>query len=195
MTEPFDYFEAWLNSTEGNRFIAIALTAGVAIIISGIIAALIGRSATKRLLTIHEHDRKASAIAALSHAARLASIYHTLSPVEQQSADRAAGDADIHVRLLPVRGAGNAATWAAHQIEELKIRSATFGYKGDAALSEFTDRLVQWQHRPGKARKLFRSDLDRWNFENLTVNQTDVLKQQTWEHNQIHPMHPPPPPT
>ena len=39
MTELFDSFVSWLDSTEGHRFMAIAIVSGIAIIITGLIAA------------------------------------------------------------------------------------------------------------------------------------------------------------
>ncbi|MFC3297670.1 hypothetical protein ACFOD2_15885, partial [Clavibacter michiganensis subsp. insidiosus] len=64
-----------------------------------------------------------------------------------------------------VKGAATAATWAAHEITEFKRGSGSFGFQFDAQLAEFRDRMVEWQHHPGRARKIFQGDISRWQFE------------------------------
>ncbi|MFT2689312.1 hypothetical protein [Clavibacter zhangzhiyongii] len=76
----------------------------VAIVVAGVLAALIARGATQRILTRHDREVKAAAIAVLVDAARQASAWDGLTPQERVLADRAAGEADIRIRLLPVKG-------------------------------------------------------------------------------------------
>ena len=105
-------------------------------------------------------------------------------------ADRAVGQADIQVRLLPIRGADVAADWAAHQLHELKRASATFGYQLDPAVVEFRERLIEWQRHPSRTRRDFRNDLDRWRAQRDEPEQAVVAAQDSWVAEQHHERYP-----
>src|SRR5690606_17050946 len=109
-----------------------------------------------------DRELKASAIGALVDAAEQASVWHSLTPQEQVLSDRATAQADIQLRLLPLRGADVAANWTSYALREMKRNSAAFGYQVEPAVVEFRDQLVEWQHHPARMRKFFQADLDRW---------------------------------
>jgi len=163
-----------------------AVVLAVAVIISGLLAAWIARGAIRGLLSRTDRQQKASAIAALVDAATEASVWNSLTPGEQVLSDRAVGQADIMVRLLPIKGAGIAANWAGHQLAEMKRASATFGYQLDPAIAEFRDRLIEWQNKPGRARKIFQGDLERWRFENTDSDRALQAQQDAWVAQQHH---------
>ncbi|MEO6825850.1 MAG: hypothetical protein ABI255_05565 [Microbacteriaceae bacterium] len=163
-----------------------AVVLALAIIVSGLLAAWIARGALKGLLSRTDRERKASAIATLVDVATEASVWNSLTPSEQVLSDRAVGQADIQLRLLPIKGAGAAANWASHQLAELKRNSATFGYQIDPAIAEFRDRLVEWQNRPSRAKKVFQDDLARWQYEDKTPDQALATEQDTWVAGQHH---------
>jgi hypothetical protein len=154
-----------LASERGTQLLSGVVVPFVAIVVAGVLAALIARGATQRILARHDREVKAAAIGMLVDAARQASVWDGLTAQERVLADRAAGEADIRIRLLPVKGAATAATWAAHEITEFKRGSGSFGFQFDAQLAEFRDRIVEWQHHPGRARKVFQGDIARWQFE------------------------------
>ncbi|RIJ51178.1 hypothetical protein DZG00_09870 [Clavibacter lycopersici] len=154
-----------LASERGTQLLSGVVVPFVAIVVAGVLAAVIARGATQRILTRHDREVKAAAIGVLVDAARQASVWDGLTAQERVLADRAAGEADIRIRLLPVKGAATAATWAAHEITEFKRGSGSFGFQFDAQLAEFRDRMVEWQHHPGRARKIFQGDISRWQFE------------------------------
>jgi hypothetical protein len=158
-----------LASERGTQLLSGVVVPFVAIVVAGVLAAVIARGATQRILTRHDREVKAAAIAVLVDAARQASVWDGLTPQERVLADRAAGEADIRIRLLPVKGAATAATWAAHEITEFKRGSGSFGFQFDTQLAEFRDRIVEWQHHPGRARKIFQGDISRWQFEDDTT--------------------------
>ncbi|MEO8907455.1 MAG: hypothetical protein ABI310_05190 [Microbacteriaceae bacterium] len=158
----------------------------VAVVIGGLLSAWIARGAIKGLISRGDREQKASAIAALVDAATEASVWNSLTPQEQVLSDRAVGQADILVRLLPIRGAGTAANWADHQLAEMKRNSATFGYQLDPAIAEFRDRLIEWQNKPSRARKIFMNDLDRWRFEGATEEKVLSVQQEAWVAQQHH---------
>lgn len=179
-------FVDWLFSSDAQPAIFSAAVLAVAVIVSGLLAAWIARGALRGLLRRTDRQQKASAIAALVDAATEASVWNSLTPAEQILSDRAVGQSDILVRLLPIKGAGIAANWAGHQLAEMKRASATFGYQLDPAIAEFRDRLIEWQNKPRRARKIFQSDLERWRFETIETDQSLLAKQDAWVAQQHH---------
>lgn len=155
----------WTSSDAGWRVLSGAIIPFVAIVVAGIVAALIGRAATKRVVALQEREAKNAAVAGLVSAARKAANWGSLGHDERSYADHLAEDADIRLRLLPVAGAPIAANWAQHEIADIKKNSSTFSFQAEQSLSEFRDRILEWQARPARARKLFKSDLERWKFD------------------------------
>ncbi|WP_285117082.1 hypothetical protein [Leifsonia sp. fls2-241-R2A-40a] len=184
-------FVDWFSSPAARPAIFYAVVLAVAVILSGLIAAWIARGALKGLLSRTDRQQKASAIAALVDAATEASVWNSLTPGEQVLSDRAVGQADIMVRLLPIKGSGLAANWAGHQLAEMKRASATFGYQLDPAIAEFRDRLLEWQNNPRRARKIFQSDLERWRFESTDTDRSVVEQQDAWVAQQHHEQYAP----
>ena len=165
-------------------FSAIVLI--VAIIVASLLAAWIARGAIARLLAQHDRELRAAAIGSIVDAATEASVWNSLTPQEQVMNDRAVGMADIQIRLLPIKGSSIAADWAAHQLAELKRTSATFGYQLEPALVEFRDRLIDWQKKPSRARKIFQGDLDRWKTQNTSTEKNLLAEQDAWVAQQHH---------
>lgn len=174
----------WTASDSGWRVISGALIPFVAIVVAGVIAALIGRGATKRVVALQERESKNAAVAAIISAARKAAAWGTLGHDERGYADHLAEDADIRLRLLPVQGAPLAASWAQHEIADIKKNSSTFSFQADQSLAEFRDRLLEWQARPGRARKLFKADLERWKFDSPDPDADLIKRQQDWNADQ-----------
>ncbi|MBG6213722.1 MAG: hypothetical protein LH475_07705 [Cryobacterium sp.] len=184
--EWWNSFVAWFTDVSTQPMVFTAVVFIGAIVIASVLAALISRGAVKRLLTQRDREIKVAAISTLIDAATEASVWNSLTPQEQVMSDRAVGQADIQVRLLPIRGSGIAANWAAHELYELKRTSATFGYQLEPALVEFRDRLVDWQNKPARARKIFQSDLDRWKAQNSSTEKSLLAEQEAWVAQQHH---------
>ena len=174
----------WTSSDTGWRLISGALIPFVAIVVAGVVAALIGRGATKRVVSLQEREAKNAAVAAIISAARKAASWGSLGHEERGYADHLAEDADIRLRLLPINGAPLAANWAQHEIADIKKNSSTFSFQAEQSLAEFRDRLLEWQSRPGKARKLFKYDLERWKFESPDPDADLIKRQQDWSADQ-----------
>lgn len=185
----------WLSSSDGEAIVSNIVVPAVAIIVAGLLAAWIARGAVKQLLRKHDRELKISAIAALIDAAEQASVWNSLTPQEQILADRATGQSDIQVRLLPIKGADVAANWAAHALAEMKRNSATFGYQVEPAVFEFRDRLIEWQQRPGRAKRVFQSDLERWAAEDESSERELLAQQDAWVAQQHHNQHADTPPS
>lgn len=180
-----DFF-SWLFSAEARPTLFTAGVLVVSIVLSGLLAAWVARISVRSLIEQRDRETKGAAIAALIDSATEASVWNSLTPQEQILADRAVGEADIRVRMLPIRGAAVAANWAAHQLHEMKRASATFGYELEPAVVEFRDRLVDWQKRPARARKLFQTDLDRWKVMNTAAEKALLAEQDAWVAEQHH---------
>ncbi len=170
----------WLGSSDSRTTIFTGVILFVAILASGLLATWIGSASIKRLVGARDREHKGSAIAALVDAATEASVWNSLTPQEQALSDRAVGQADTVMRLLPINGAVVAANWAAHHLSEMKRNSATFGYQLDPAIAEFRDRLVDWQSKPRRARKLFLYDIERWHYAERDSEQLLETPQNSW---------------
>lgn len=177
---------SWLTSSEAESTVFAAAVLFVAVVVAALLGAWIATSAVRRLVDQRDRELKTVAIAALVDAATEASVWNSLTPQEQVLADRTVGQADIQVRLLPIRGSDVAANWAAHQLHELKRASATFGYQLDPAVAEFRDRLLDWQRHPSRARKQFQNDLVRWRAQRQEPEQAALEEQDTWVAEQHH---------
>lgn len=180
----WDNFVYWFYSDAGAHVVSTAIVPGVAILVAGIIAALIGRGATKRIVSMHDRDERAAAVIAMIGAARRSARWNTLSAPEQQHSDHVALECDLRLRLLPLAGAGMAADWATHQLAELKKNAVSFSFQAEQSLAEFRERLIDWQAHPGRAKKLFKNDLDSWAYEESLNDQDLVAQQQAWQAQQ-----------
>lgn len=174
-------FVDWLSSDNGQRVVTDAAVPFVAIVVAGVVAALIGRGATRRVLSAHDDDTRAAAIAGVVSAARKGALYSSLGTEERTYVDHLGHEADVRLRLLPSTGSTLAADWAAHELAEIKRHSASFSFQAERSLGEMTDRLVDWQRRPGRAKKLFRDDLAQWKYEEADVDREAAERQKAWE--------------
>ncbi|ARC56410.1 Immunoglobulin A1 protease [Frondihabitans sp. 762G35] len=158
-------FVSWLTSDTGSRIVTEAILPFVAIVVAGVVAALIARSTGRRVLDLHEREAKSAAVAGIITSARTATEWATLGAEGRSFSQRLGEEASVRLRLLPLSGAGLAASWADHEIEAIKANSATFTFQAEQTFADLRDRLVEWQAKPSRARKLFRVDLERWKAE------------------------------
>ncbi|PPG30192.1 hypothetical protein [Rathayibacter sp. AY2B9] len=157
-------FMSWIRTSDGHQAVFTAAVVLLAVVVGAIVIGSVFRASIARLIRQQDHERKNAVIATLVDAAVDASAWNFLSSPERVLSDRASAQAETHLRLLPVKGSGVAANWAAHELAELKHTSSTGGYQTQASVGEFRDRLVQWRDKPGRARKAFLADLERWRF-------------------------------
>lgn len=171
----------WLASNEGERVLFGAIIPFLAIIVAGFIGAAIGRGSTTRVIAQYNRDALTAAVQALVLAGRKAAGWNSLSTVERVQVDHLIGEAETRIRLLPVAGASLAASWAAHQLEDMKRNSAGFSFQAQQTLAEYRDRLISWSEKPRSAKKLFGADLERWKYETDADEQALVADQARWE--------------
>ena len=167
-------FLQWLASDEGWRVLSSAIIPALAIIVAGIVAGLIGRASTKRLITLHHRDALTAAIGGFVLAGRRAATWNALSDTDRAQLDHLIAEAETRIRLLPIVGAGLAATWASHELSAMKRDSAGFQFQAQQTLAEYRDHLVAWSEKPRRAKKLFGADLERWKFESVEPSGVDA---------------------
>lgn len=178
--EIWNNFTDWLSSSSGQRIVTTMILPFLAIIVAGIIAAIVSSSALKRVVALSDREDKASAINALISAARKAAVWNTLPAPEQAHIEHLIGEADIKLRLLPVVGTSLAADWTSHEIKDMQKNAVSFSFAAEQTLLTFRDRLIEWQAHPGRAKKLFRNDLDSWAYDSSVSEQDVVAQQQAW---------------
>lgn len=171
----------WLASDEGERVLFGAIIPFLAIIVAALIGGAIGRGSTKRVIAQYNRDALTAAVQALVLAGRKAAGWNGLSTVERVQVDHLIGEAETRIRLLPVAGASLAASWAAHQLEDMKRNSAGFSFQAQQTLAEYRDRLIAWSEKPRSAKKLFGADIDRWKYETDADEQALLAEQARWE--------------
>lgn len=170
----------WFNSDQGSAFVTGALVPFLAIIVGGIIVGLIARSSLRRLISQQDRQAKAAAVAALISSGRRAATWSTLSAGEKEHVDHQASEAEVRVRLLPLKGADIAADWAAHKLATMKKNSVNYSFQAEQDLAELQEGLLDWQARPGRAKKLFAQDIASWKYENGEAEDELVVKQREW---------------
>ncbi|GHF17474.1 hypothetical protein [Pseudolysinimonas yzui] len=161
----------WLASDQGWRILSGAIIPFVAIVLAGIIGAAVGRAGVHRLVDQRDFETRVAAVASLVTAGQNAVRWHSQGPDAREHAQQVATEAHVAVRLLPVPGADLAADWAAHQLEAMRVNSVNFSLAADDTLAEYQNRLVDWLRHPRKAKRLFSSDLDRWDYDNIPIDE------------------------
>lgn len=178
--------QAWFVSTTGSKIFLDAILPFIAIVLAGIIAASIGRGSARRVIDHQDREHTGAAVIALIVVGRKAAIWSSLGGDEKQHVDSLMSEADIRVRLLPVYGASTAADWAAHELATMKKTSASFSFQAEQSFVDYRDRLLSWQAKPRRARKLFGSDLDQWKYEDGSESNL-VAQQQQWATEHVQP--------
>ena len=158
-------FLAWWASDDGWRVLTGAVIPALAILTAGVIAALVGRGATRRLIALHRQDALTAAISGFMLAGRKSAQWHDLRDIERAQLEHLAAESETRIRLLPIAGSALAASWASHQLESMKRDSSGYRFQAQQTLAEYRDRLVSWSEKPRSAKKLFGAGLDRWSFE------------------------------
>jgi hypothetical protein len=177
----------WFNSDGGQTVVTSAIIPFVAIVVAGVVAGLIARSAIKRLIAQQDREHKAAAVATLIAAGRRAATWSALSAPEKDHVEHQSTEAEVRVRLLPVLGASLAADWAAHQLATMKKNSVSYSFQAEQDLADFQDGLLTWQSKPARAKKLFALDLAAWKYETPATPTEDeqlAARQREWSTSQ-----------
>jgi hypothetical protein len=187
MQQWWNDFVSWTASEDGFRILSATVIPFLAILIAGVLAAVIARSAVKRMLRQHDRELQSSAVSALIGAGRKAAVWSSLPANEKEHVDTQSSEAEVRVRLLPLSGVTLAADWAVHQLREMKTNSASFSFQAEQTLEEYRDRLIEWQQQPKRAKRLFKDDLERWRFEQVQAPDATVSREQDWAAARVEP--------
>ncbi|HEY4268351.1 MAG TPA: hypothetical protein VGM94_09195 [Galbitalea sp.] len=179
---------SWFNSSEGTRVITTAILPFIAIVVAGLVAAWIASGFARRIIDHQDREIKAAAIMALIGAGRRAALWSSLGGDEKQHVDALISESDLRMRLLPVAGAIAAADWATHELNAMKKNSASFSFQAEQTFFDFRDRLLDWQARPRRAKKLFAFDLVQWQYDDDSASQSSLVAQQReWASDHVEP--------
>jgi murein DD-endopeptidase MepM/ murein hydrolase activator NlpD len=177
-------FVDWLSTSEGSRIVSTTILPFLAILVAGIVAALIARGAISRLLSKQERAERASAVEALIAVGERASQWSGLSNQTREHFEAQSSVASIRVRLLPAPGSAMASAWAEYQLADIKRNSANFSVQADQGYAEYRDRLIEWHHRPAKARRIFAQDLERFRIDAASDDVDLIERQRRWKADQ-----------
>lgn len=178
-----DFFE-WFYSDAGWRIVSTAILPFLAILVAVLISAAIARSSVRRLLAQHDREASASAVSSVINVARRGAMWNNISGPEQDHLSYQSSEATTRLRLLPVTGASLAADWAEHQITDIKRNSTGFSVQAEQSSIDVRDRLIEWHHKPSRAKKLFAADVDQFRYEDKTVDKDLIEKQRQWAEKQ-----------
>ncbi len=140
---------SWFQSPGGARVLQTAIVPALAILVAGVLAALIARAAMRATLRRADREQAATAVAGLVEAARSAAEADG-SRGDRRRAIRLRTEADVRVRLLPLKGADRAADWAGARTDELLAGTAQ-----PDAVPALRDALIAWVAAPKRSRRLF----------------------------------------
>lgn len=177
-------FLDWFNSSEGTRVVTTMVLPFIAIVVAGIVAAIVIRGSIARLLSKQEVAQRASAVEALIAVGEKGSQWSGLSAQTRDHFEAQTSVASIRVRLLPAPGAAMASAWAEYQLAEIKRNSANFSVAADQGYAEYRDRLIEWHHRPARARKLFTQDIERFRLDSAGDDVDLIERQRRWKAEQ-----------
>lgn len=180
-------FLDWFNSSEGNRIVTTMVLPFIAIVVAGIIAAVVARGSVARLVARQETATRASAVEALIAVGEKASQWSGLPGSTREHFEAQSSVASIRVRLLPASGSAMASSWAEYQLADIKRNSANFSVQADQGYAEYRDRLIEWHHRPSRARKLFTGDLERFRIDAASDDTDLIERQRRWKAEQSAP--------
>ena len=178
---------SWVRSDEGWAIITGTILPFLAILAAGIIAALIARGAVKRLMKRQSEESKAAAIAALLAVARRATVWTSLSAAEKDHVDYQITESVVRLRLQPVPGADLAAEWSLLRIASIKRHSATLIAQAEGELRDLENGLIEWHRKPGRAKKLFGSELGWLRLDDAELDHDLLARQKQWMAEQQRP--------
>ena len=179
-------FVEWFYSDAGWRIVSTAILPFLAILVAVLISAAIARGTVRRLIAQQDREASASAVSSVINVARRAAVWSNISGPEQDHLSYQSSEATTRMRLLPISGASLAADWSEHQITDIKRNSTGFSMLAEQSSIDVRDRLIEWHHKPSRAKKLFAADVDQFRYEDKTVDKDLIEKQRQWAERQAN---------
>lgn len=171
----------WLNTAGGQEFLTTVALPFVAILTAGLLAVLIARASSTRLMRHRDNSEKAAAIAGLLAVCRRVTIWTSLSSAERDHLDYQITESTVRLRLLPIAGADLAAEWSQSMVSTIKRNSAALIDEAEKGLADLENGLILWYRRPGLAKKQFKTELPYLTIESTSLDHDLVARQKQWQ--------------
>ncbi len=176
--------ESWLTSPEGQTILTTVALPFVAILTAGLLAVLIARASSTRVMRHRDNSEKAAAIAGLLAVCRRVTIWTSLSSAERDHLDYQITESTVRLRLLPIAGADLAAEWSQHMITAIKRNSAALIDDAEKGLADLENGLILWYRRPGSAKKQFKNEIAYLRMGTSELDRELVARQKQWQAGQ-----------
>jgi len=154
----------WATSPAGLQILTTAVLPFVAILVAGLIAAILARDGMIRLARREDREQQSAIIAGCLATSRRALGWPTLAMREQDQLDEQLAESTSRLRMLPAKGANAAAEWVQLKTALVKTGSLTGSSSAEAELRDLEDWLIHWHRRPRKALRHFNADLETLRF-------------------------------
>lgn len=177
-------FVRWLNTAGAQELLTTVVLPFVAILTAGLLAVLIARASSTRLMHHRDKSEKAAAIAGLLAVCRRVTIWTSLSSAERDHLDYQITESTVRLRLLPIAGADLAAEWSQSMISTIKRNSAALIDEAERGLTDLENGLILWYRRPALAKKQFKNELPYLRNDITSLDHDLIARQKQWQATQ-----------
>ena len=174
----------WLTSADGQKILVTVVLPAAAILVAGLLAALIARASSTRLMRHRDNSEKAAAIAGLLAVCRRVTIWASLGSAERDHLDYQITESTVRLRLLPITGADLAAEWSQLMVSAMKRNSAALIDDAEKGLADLENGLILWYRRPGAAKKQFKTEIDYLRMDSGSLDRELISRQRQWQATQ-----------
>ena len=171
----------WLNSPEAQTILTTVALPFAAILTAGLLAVLIARASSTRVMRHRDNEEKAAAIAGLLAVCRRVTIWTSLSSAERDHLDYQITESTVRLRLLPIGGADLAAEWAQSMITTIKRHSAALIDEAEKGLSDLENGLILWYRHPGAAKRQFKNEIPYLRMDSSSLDHDLIARQKQWQ--------------
>jgi len=171
----------WLNSEAGIALMTTVALPFAAILTAGLLAVLIARASSTRVMRHRDNSEKAAAIAGLLAVCRRVTVWTSLSSAERDHLDYQITESTVRLRLLPIGGADLAAEWSQYMISTIKRNSAALIDEAEKGLADLENGLITWYRRPGAAKKQFKNEIGYLRMDTVSLDRELIARQKQWQ--------------
>jgi len=150
----------WAMSADGKAILTTAVIPFVAILIAGLIGALLARGGISRLTMRQDREQRSAVIASALATIRRSGAWAQLSISEQDHLDHTVAESLAHIRMLPAPGADLAGEWSLLKSRIVKQKSMSGAGAAEQEIRDLEDWLILWHRHPRRAAKHFADDLE-----------------------------------
>lgn len=171
----------WLSSAPAQTLLTTVALPFAAILTAGLLAVLIARASSTRVMRHRDNSEKAAAISGLLAVCRRVTIWTSLSSAERDHLDYQITESTVRLRLLPIAGADLAAEWAQLMIGTIKRNSAALVDEAEKGLADLENGLILWYRRPGAAKRQFKTEIAYLRMDSSSLDRELVARQKQWQ--------------